>query len=221
MRPTNTCILLAPSPLQEAALEEFLGNLTQALQLPAGALSLDSLQAAAPSTSDLAVSEAQAQEQAHRLARLLLAEAQLQQGAGGKAGQPKDGAAAATAKEQQAAAAKQQGSPMYLTATVSLGPDSAAESGDGQFSAAWIEAALGQVAAEQPADDPVQLGINHQVSRWAGGGQRGCAAAYCSAVLALALLQAGVGPAPSPAVPTCLAPIPCHRCCSQVWRVRQ
>lgn len=168
-RPTNALCLPSPTAtLQEAALDTLLANLTQALQLPAGALTLDSLQEAPPSTSDLAVSEAQAQEQARRLVRLLLAEAQPQQGAGGKAGQQKDKVAAA--------ADKQQGSPLYLTATVSLGPDSAADSG-GQFSAAWMEAALGQVAAEQPADDPVQLGTNNQVSRWAGGRQQGCSGA--------------------------------------------
>lgn len=57
---------------------------------------------------------------------------------------------------------------MYLTATVSLSPDAAAESG-GQFSAAWMSAALGQVVAEQPADSPVKLGTNNQVTRCAVG----------------------------------------------------
>lgn len=150
------------SPLvpQESALNDFLGNLTEALQLPEGALTLDSLQAAPPSTSDLAISEAQG-----KAARLLLAaEAQPKQ-----QGKPTTAAGNATEEgaEVDAAAAKQQGGPMYLTATVALSPDAAAESG-GQFSAAWMSAALGQVVAEQPADSPVRLGTNNQVTRWAG-----------------------------------------------------
>lgn len=104
-----------------------MGNLTQTLQLPAGAITLDSLQEAAPSTSQLAVSEAAG---TRRLLRLLLAD--------------------------QPAAKQTAGTPTYLTATVSLDPDSAAESG-GQFSAAWLEASLAQVAAQQEAGAPVQL----------------------------------------------------------------
>ena len=120
-------------PKQEAPIEAFLANLTDSLALPPGAVTLGSLQEAAPSTADLAVAEAGGTPAG---ATRRLAQAQAQAAAG------------------KAAPA---GSPTYLTATVSLDPEAAAEAGEGaQFSAAWMQAALADAVAQQQAG-PVQL----------------------------------------------------------------
>lgn len=151
-------------------MEEFLGNLTAALQLPPGSIRIDLLQQAPPSTSKLEVSEASAR----RLLRLLLAEAQqegAQQQKGAQQGKPQQKPAAPPAQQpapqqgKPAAAAATQ--PLALTVTVSLDPEAAADSG-GEFSAAWMEAALQQVAASRPADAPVQLGPTNSVTRCGG-----------------------------------------------------
>ena len=123
--------------LQEAPLEAFLANLTDAMQLPPGALTLDSLQQAGASTADLAISSSSTGAK-----RLLLA--------GG--GKPQTG-------------------PVHLTATLTRYPDSAeAAGGDAPLSAAWMEAVLGQVIAEQPASDPVQLDGVEALGRWVDEG---------------------------------------------------
>ena len=120
-------------PKQEAPIEAFLANLTDSLALPPGAVTLGSLQEAAPSTADLAVAEAGGTPAG---ATRRLAQAQAQAAAG------------------KAAPA---GSPTYLTATVSLDPEAAAGAGEGaQFSAAWMQAALADAVAQQQAG-PVQL----------------------------------------------------------------
>lgn len=125
-------------PPQEAPLESFLANLTDSLALPLGAVTLDALQEAAPSTADLAVAEA----------------------GGTAAGTASDSGATrrlAQAQAEAAGKAAPAGSPTYLTATVSLDPEAAAEAGEGaQFSAAWMQAALAVAVAQQQAG-PVQL----------------------------------------------------------------
>lgn len=139
------------APAQEAPLEDFLSNLTATLQLPAGAITLDSLhEAAAPATGDLAVSEAAPGR------RLMDAEKEVQQRreeAAKQRGQQEQQAFSTAEAGQKPAPA---GAPTLLTATVSLQPESAAESG-APFSAAWMDAALSEVEAQQSADAPVQL----------------------------------------------------------------
>ena len=192
---TPDVAIAPPLPLQESALNAFLGNLSEALLLPEGSITLDSLQETAPSTSDLAISEAQSKERSLRLARLLLAEPKPQQ-----QGKPAAAAGNVTQGEEAeaaAAAAKQQGGPMYLIATVSLSPEAAAESG-GQFSAAWMSAALGQVVAEQPADSPVQLGTNNQVTRCARVGSASlCSCSWSSLRLSVVTGVTGAQPCAS------------------------
>lgn len=127
--PALPCPGLAPPP-QEAPLEAFLANLTDSLALPAGAFSLGALQEAPPSTADLAVAEA-GSGATRRLAQ---------------------------AQAEAAAEAAPAGAPTYLTATISLDPESAADlAGSGQFSAAWMQAALDAAAAQQGSASPVQL----------------------------------------------------------------
>lgn len=53
-------------------------------------------------------------------------------------------------------AGKPQSGPVYLTATLTLDPDLAAESEGAQFSAAWMDAVLSQLAG-QSAGGPVRL----------------------------------------------------------------
>ena len=92
------------------------------LQVPAAALSLESLQVAGSSTSALAISSASsaAAPSGRRL-------------------------------EQTSSVAAASGSPVTLVATLSLDPQVAAESGS-PFTAAWTQAALEQAAADQPTD---------------------------------------------------------------------
>lgn len=170
------------------------------LQLPAGAITLDSLhEAAPPATGDLAVSEAAPgrrlldsdQEVRQRLVeRRQEAAKQLEQ------------AFSTTEADQKSAPA---GPPTLLTATVSLQPDSAAESGP-PFSAAWMDAALSEVEAQQSADAPVQLEQATVVRcarvlaaavgrRSALRGSERCPACL---TLCLSLLPAPLPPPPSP-----------------------
>ena len=180
----RTPALPACPVLQEAPLEAFLANLTDALQLPPGSLTLDSLQQAGASTSDLAISSSSATG----TKRLLLA--------GG--GKPQTG-------------------PVHLTATLTLYPDSAeAAGGDAQLSGAWMDAVLGQVIAEQPASDPVQLDGVEALARWVG--------AFVHLRMHTAPCQGGPWAALACSMQRCLSiwqPCCLVRPPLQVWSVRQ
>lgn len=131
-------LALPGGAVQAGPLDSFLANLTKALQLPPGALSLESLQEVAPADEGSLAIASQAGTR-----RLLLAENQV-----------------AAGKNTTSVTVGSKGDDVLtLTASITLEPAEAAEErAEGPFSAAWMAAVLAAVAAEQPAAADVQLG---------------------------------------------------------------
>lgn len=134
------------SGLQEDPLTALLDSLTAAMQLPEGSLSIESLREVAAPTAELATSASPA-------TRRLLLEA---------AASVEDAEGQHLLSQRLLLAAD--GGPVYLTTTLTLDPESVGEGDGSQFSAAWIDAVLAQVAS-QTASHPVKLAAGSSVQR--------------------------------------------------------